>query len=248
MIHSILMIGQSNMAGRGKYDEVPLIKNDRIKMMRNGRWQPLFRPVNPDRAWAGASLAESFADEYSKAHPDVEVGLIPCADGGTGINMWSRGGVLFDHAVFMAKLAQRSSHIVAVIWHQGEADCKDEKHPLYAARLSQFITDFRRESGLSDVPFIMGELGYFLSRREDSGLRNYPYVNEAMRRVLPEHERIALASAEGLESNIDNLHFRTEALYEFGRRYYRAFAELETAVDTTAEKESVAEQSEMERL
>ena len=248
MIHSILMIGQSNMAGRGKYDEVPLIKNDRIKVLRNGRWQPLFRPVNPDRSWAGASLAESFADEYSKAHPDVDVGLIPCADGGTSIEMWRRGGVLFDHAVFMAKLAQRSSHIVAVIWHQGEADCKDHKYPVYAEPLSQFIADFRRESGLENVPFIMGELGYFLSRRDDAGLVNYPHVNAAMKKVVGEHGGVGLATAEGLESNIDNLHFCTESLYELGRRYYRAFTALEGEIDTTAAKESVAEQSEMERL
>lgn len=36
---SVLMIGQSNMAGRGFLNEVPMICNERIQMLRNGRWQ-----------------------------------------------------------------------------------------------------------------------------------------------------------------------------------------------------------------
>lgn len=35
---SILLIGQSNMAGRGFTHEVPPIYNERIMMLRNGRW------------------------------------------------------------------------------------------------------------------------------------------------------------------------------------------------------------------
>ena len=36
---SVLMIGQSHMAGRGFLNEVPMICNERIQMLRNGRWQ-----------------------------------------------------------------------------------------------------------------------------------------------------------------------------------------------------------------
>lgn len=39
MVKSFLMIGQSNMAGRGFIHEVPPIYNERIQMLRNGRWQ-----------------------------------------------------------------------------------------------------------------------------------------------------------------------------------------------------------------
>ena len=60
MIHSFLLIGQSNMAGRGFLDEAIDIDCRRIKIMRNGRWQGIFRPVNPDRKFSGVCLAESF--------------------------------------------------------------------------------------------------------------------------------------------------------------------------------------------
>ena len=44
---SVLMIGQSNMAGRGFLNEVPMICNERIQMLRNGRWQMM---ADNDRA------------------------------------------------------------------------------------------------------------------------------------------------------------------------------------------------------
>ena len=106
MIHSFLLIGQSNAAGRGLLSEAePLDTCDgRLKVLRNGRWQKMFRPVNPDRKFSGTSLAESFAREYALDHPEVNVGIIPCADGGTSLNQWREGGLLFDHAVMTAKL------------------------------------------------------------------------------------------------------------------------------------------------
>ena len=107
MIHSFLMIGQSNMAGRGKKEDVEPIDNKELKVLRNGRWQNMYVPVNCDRAFSGVSLAESFADAYQKDH-GVQVGLIPCADGGTTLDQWKEGSILYDHAVFQAKLAMTS--------------------------------------------------------------------------------------------------------------------------------------------
>ena len=42
VIHSVLMIGQSNMAGRGFQNEVEPIDNKRLMVLKNGRWQPMF--------------------------------------------------------------------------------------------------------------------------------------------------------------------------------------------------------------
>ena len=113
MIHSFLMIGQSNMAGRGLLDEAETIDTAHIKILRNGRWQPMFRPINPDRPFSGVNLAESFAEQYAQTY-GVDVGLIPCADGGTSLEQWQPGGLLFDHAVYSARLAQRTSTIAGL--------------------------------------------------------------------------------------------------------------------------------------
>ena len=48
-MNSFLMIGQSNMAGRGHFNEVEPIKNALCHMLRMGRWQGMDAPVNPDR-------------------------------------------------------------------------------------------------------------------------------------------------------------------------------------------------------
>jgi hypothetical protein len=100
MVHSFLLIGQSNMAGRGFIKEATPIDTSNIKVLRNGRWQPMYRPINCDRGFAGVSLAESFAEKYAKEH-GCTVGLIGCADGGVSLNHWQPGEALFENAVYM---------------------------------------------------------------------------------------------------------------------------------------------------
>ena len=230
MIHSILIIGQSNMAGRGFIDKAPPAdtNGDKLLVLRNGRWQKMFRPVNPDRPFSGTCLAESFAKAYSDDHPDTEVGIIPCADGGTSLDQWREGGLLFDSAVYCAKLAMRTSHLVAILWHQGEADCSTERYPLYFEKITRLMKALRRELNSESVPLIVGGLGDFLKDYPlDSALVNYPRVNEALTTFASNTPHTAFASAEGLTSNPDHLHFNHESLQEFGRRYYAAFRTIE---------------------
>ena len=66
MIHSFLLIGQSNAGGRGFANEVPPIPKENLYVLRNGRWRPMYVPVNPDRVTSGICLAESFAQRYAK--------------------------------------------------------------------------------------------------------------------------------------------------------------------------------------
>ena len=119
---SFLMIGQSNMAGRGDFGEVDEINNPLCKMLRNGRWQPMSEPINPDRGiftyfHSGVGLAASFADEYAK-HFNEEIGLIPCADGGTSIKEWQPGELLYMNAVMQSTLAQKSCSLILTMFHK----------------------------------------------------------------------------------------------------------------------------------
>ena len=230
MIHSFLIIGQSNMAGRGFIQDAEslLTNGGRLKVLRNGCWQTMFRPVNPDRPFSGTCLAESFAKAYSDEHPDVEVGIIPCADGGTSLEQWKVGGLLFDNTVNCAKLAMRTSHLVGILWHQGEADCADDLYPLYFDKITAIMRALRRELGDDNIPIVVGGLGDFLPNYEkDENLKNYHYVNEALKQFANKMPNVAFASAKGLSSNPDNLHFNHPSLMEFGVRYYVAFKTLE---------------------
>ena len=231
---SFLLIGQSNMAGRGKLQDAHEIDTSRIYTLRNGRWQEMFRPLHPDRSFSGVCLAESFAERYAQKY-DMDVGLICCADGGTSLDQWQPGELLFDNAVFQAKLAQRTSRIVGVLWHQGESDCFAELYPTYQVRFENMMRAFRNELDLQDVPFIVGGLGDFL--KESNYLKNccdnYIYVNQALKKIAAENPMTGFASAEGLTSNSDHLHFNAESLYEFGLRYFDAFERLGGIGDQT---------------
>jgi hypothetical protein len=253
MIHSFLLIGQSNAAGRGLLNEAPPLNNldGRIKVLRNGRWQTAFRPINFDRSFSGTCLAETFAKEYALAHEGVEVGIIPCADGGTQLSQWLPGEILFDNAVNCARLAMRTSSLKAILWHQGESDCTDQKIALYKERFALIMDTLREELGMPDLPIIIGELGEFLRDHETwQNIREkHPEVNEKLRELGKEYKNCAIASAEGLPANPDNLHFSAEALVEFGKRYYKEYEKFDNSkADTATASETDSERSEIELL
>ena len=230
-IHSFLMIGQSNMAGRGEIGDVPPIENDRCYMLRMGRWQEMHEPINPDRRifggefHAGVCLATSFADSLSRA-TGKKIGLIPCADGGTRVEQWQPAEVLFDHAVMMTKLAMRSSRFSGIIWHQGESDCtKDENIVMYKERLINIIGGIRAELDCHDLPFILGELAEKFDERWKMKDR-YLRVNEILYEVADELPNVAVVSAKGLSMKPDGIHFDAQSLRVLGNRYFEAYMRL----------------------
>ena len=235
MVHSFLLIGQSNMAGRGFLQEAVDVDNTHIKVLRNGRWQKMFRPINPDRSFSGVSLAESFAEAYAKKH-NVDVGLICCADGGTKLSQWQPGSLLFDNAVVQAKLAQRTSTIVGILWHQGESDCKDpQDYETYLPRLQVMMDTLKKELNLQDVPVVVGGLGDYLVDFEDGSLGAFPLVNQALMEYARQTPMTGFASAKGLTPNPDNLHFNAKSLYEFGLRYLDVFETIAPKTVHTAQ-------------
>jgi len=229
-IKSFLLIGQSNMAGRGDFGEVEPISNPLCYMLRMGSFQRMSEPINPDREifgtgfHSGISLAASFADRFAK-HFDEKIGLIPCADGGTSVSEWQPGELLFDHAVLMTRLAMRSSTFGGVLWHQGESDCRDERFPMYKERLIRMIEALRRELDADELPFIFGELSESITPKWKVG--DYPKrMNELFREIEGEIPNCRLVSAKDLALKPDGLHFNSLSLRELGNRYFDAYLEL----------------------
>lgn len=231
VIRSFLMIGQSNMAGRGEFDEVEPIKNKNCLMLRMGRWQTMSEPINPDRRvlgkknHSGIGLAASFADEIAKETGE-RIGLIPCADGGTKITQWMPGEILYDHALFMTKLAMRTSTLAGIIWHQGESDCHTDAELLaHKDRFVTMITSLRRELGAEGLPLIIGELSE--NPGEKWGFEDRPVrMNAQYREIAKELPNCAMVSAEGLSLKDDGIHFNSASLRVFGKRYAEAYLHL----------------------
>ena len=231
--HLYLLIGQSNMAGRGKLDAEHAVSNERVlKFTKSNVWAQAEEPLHFDKPIAGACLGMSFGRAMAdSAGKDVTVGLIPCAVGGTPLSRWCKDGDLYKQALARAKAAMKDGTLKGILWHQGESDSGSENlaHS-YRERLAKMVADLRADLGAGDVPFVAGKLGEFL-RREGKGGKPalWPVVNEqidALPRTLP---RSAVADSAGLKDKGDKVHFDTPALREFGNRYAAAMKKLQNA-------------------
>ena len=229
-MRSFLLMGQSNMAGRGNFGEVPAIENSLCFMLRNGRWQQMGEPINPDRWWSiynGVGLSASFADECAK-HFGEEIGLIPCADGGSAIKEWQPGEALYDHAVFQAKLAKRSSKIAGILWHQGENDSYEEQDAeLYHERFMNMFTTLKKDLDLpDDIPVLIGEIGDFVEFHDNGNCKYFRRINEILKQLSTELPGGAFVSAKGLCGQADNVHFDSKSYREFGKRYFAEYLKV----------------------
>lgn len=230
MIRSFLMIGQSNMAGRGFLTDVPLISDERLHMMRNGRWRPLSEPVNFDRPTAGVTLATSFVYRYIQENPGVEAALIPCADGGTGIDDWLKGMPLYENALFCTRMAMKASTLTGILWHQGEHDSCEELIGDYEEKFLQFYNDLMADIG-ADVPFIIGGVP-LAEYSDDPDRRHYAGIlNGKLRSIAEKTPNIYFVSSKGMQCNPDFLHIKAASQREFGERYYKVFATRQNLLD-----------------
>lgn len=222
---SVLMIGQSNMAGRGFIDEVPMICNERIQMLRNGRWQMMTEPINYDRPVSGIGLAGSFAAMWCMENEEDKIGLIPCAEGGSSLDDWATDKTFFKHAVSQAKFAMQDSELIGILWHQGENDSYGGRYQTYYEKLHVIVEALRKELNAPEVPFIIGGLGDFLGK-SGFGLNciEYELVNHELQRFASEQKNSYFVTAEELTSNPDGIHMNANSQRKFGIRYYEAFS------------------------
>lgn len=225
---SILMIGQSNMAGRGFINEVPMICNERILMLRNAGWQMMAEPINYDRPNAGIGLAGSFAAMWCMEHEGEQIGLIPCAEGGGSLDDWAVDKNLFKNAVIQAGFAMQDSELIGILWHQGESDSYGGGYQTYYKKLQVIIESLRKELNAFEVPLIIGGLGDFLGKN-GFGLNctEYELVNEQLLKFAREQENSCFVTAEGLTPNPDGIHMDAVSQRRFGVRYYEAFVKRE---------------------
>jgi hypothetical protein len=154
-----------------------------------------------------------------KNDTNITVGLIPCAVGGTSMDEWKPGSMLYNQAVGRAREAMKSGALAGILWHQGEADSAVGKVATYGKRFSTMIGQLRSDLAAPDAPVVLGELGRF--REVSLGF------NESLPKAVALVPNCALATAENLTDKGDKLHFDTKSLHLFGQRYAAAFLELE---------------------
>lgn len=219
-----LLIGQSNMAGRGAVRSQDRKTHPRIFMMdRENRWVPARDPVHFDKSMAGVGLCSSFAREEAGKHPRDTIGLIPCAVGGSSLAQWMPGQKLYQIAVSRTRLAQKDGRLVGILWHQGESDSNyDSTMMSYTTRFRNFITQLRTDLDAQDVPVVVGEFGDFFSSSKK--------MNPIMHRVAAQTSLCGCASAKRLTHRGDHLHFNSKSLGILGKRYHEVFKSLENEI------------------
>jgi hypothetical protein len=230
--HLYLLVGQSNMAGRGEITADQNQPHPRVLMLtKAGTWAPAFDPLHFDKPGiAGVGLGRTFANLVSEANPDVTIGLIPCAVGGSPISAWQPGAYYaptrshpWDDAVRRARKALQDGTLKGILWHQGESDSNATSAPHYEAALHDLIARFRTELGVPHVPFIAGQMGQFEERPWDAHRRQVDVAHQ----TLPDKvQHTAFVSSDGLNHNRDEVHFDADSHRELGRRYANAYLEL----------------------
>lgn len=244
MIKSFLMLGQSNMAGRGFINEVPPIYNERIQMLRNGRWQMMTEPINYDRPVAGVSLVSSFADAWCSENKEDTIGLIPCAEGGSSLDDWAIDKVLFRHAISEAKFAMETSELAGILWHQGETDSFNGNYKTYYKKLLLIIETLRKELNAPDIPLIIGGLPDFLGKEGfGKNCTEYALVNKELEKFASEQDNCYFVTAKGLTSNPDGIHIDAVSQRKFGLRYFEAFSKKQHVLEPLADEDKLLESS-----
>ena len=223
-----LLVGQSNMAGRGKVETQDKVKVDRVLSLdKAGKWVPAVDPIHFDKKMAGVGLGRTFGILAAEKYPDATIGLIPAACGGSPVSAWRPGAFHkqtnshpYDDAIKRAKLAMKDGTLKAILWHQGEGDC-GKSAPAYEKNLTELIARFRKELNAPDVPVIIGQLGKF--KTWNSGRKT---VDKAQQDVAAKIKNGAFVKADGLTSNPDKVHFDAKSQREFGKRYFEAYLKL----------------------
>jgi len=227
-----LLVGQSNMAGRGVVTPVDKVPHARVLMLNQaGEWVPAIDPLHFDKpAAVGVGLGRSFALALAEAYPEDTIGLIPCAVGGSPIDSWQPGVFYpptkshpWDDAMRRAKLAVAAGTLKGILWHQGESDANAELAPSYAKKLGDLIHRMRLELRAPDVPFIAGQLGHFADRPWKEFTTQ---IDQAHRDLPLAVTNTALVSSEGLKHKGDQVHFDAESYRELGRRYADVYLKL----------------------
>ena len=191
-------------------------------------------PINPDRAMfghkfhSGVGLAASFADECAK-YLGEDIGLIPCANGGTRLAQWMPGEALYDYAVMSAKFAMRTSTLAGIIWHQGESDSVNLKCKEYKKNLIFMLNQLRKDLKAEAVPIIMGEISEHIV--PEYTINSAKEMNMTIREIAEELPLCAVAEAKDLELKKDGLHFNSKSCRVLGIRYFEKYKEVKNEVD-----------------
>eukprot|EP00903_Cladosiphon_okamuranus_P017016 g15683.t1 len=233
----VLLMGQSNMSGRGQgYDRaIDGPNNPRIK-----QWSRANKIITAEehlqhhdsgdgsRMDKYVGMGTAFGRAYVETLPEQrDVLLVPTAHGGTALvnGPWSPGGYLFEDAVTRMEAALASDEadgncVAAVLWHQGESDAQShvDQDAYLWTWMNMIETLRRRIPSAAQAPVVLGE---FAEPWVQNNAEMVEPVLGAIREIPDIVSFTALADADDLSINPDQeIHFDAAGQREFGQRYF----------------------------
>lgn len=227
-LHLYVLMGQDCMSGRGQVYEKDKKLNDRlITLTKEENWKLASEPlhwdkppgivgVGPGRAFGEAMLLESEDIGYDKDEK-VKVGLIPCAETGSALSRWEKGGDLYGRTLKRIRRAMKDGTLKGFLWQHGETDAASfTAGTTYGDRLLRMIADIRDELGQGDVPFVAGKVSRLLP------LDRFPatdLVNSGIDSLPKRVNAFGIVSTDGLNMMTDGVHFDGQSSRVLGKRF-----------------------------
>lgn len=210
-LHIYLLIGQSNMAGRAPLTEEGAGIIERCYLLNaDDQWEPAKNPFNrysTIRKGLGMQklgLGYSFAKAMLEANPEISIGLVVNAKGGSPIKDWGPKSQFYREARRRAKKAAASGALKGILWHQGESDAG--KPDGYLDQLMDLIANLRGFLDMPELPFVAGQV------------HDVPAINAQIANLPERVHASGFVSSEGL-ATMDRWHFDTPSVKRLGRRY-----------------------------
>ncbi len=248
--HIYIAYGQSNMEGNAtNFDKnVDGKEHPRVKMFATTSCSNLGRPTVGEMYPAvppmfkcnqGLSPADWFGRHMADSLPDVTIGIIPVAQGGTSIRLfdpddykayiasaadWLQSGVkaygndgnAMGRIIEVAKKAQEKGVIKGIIFHQGETDGGMSNWEQIVKKTYEYML---AQLGLKaeETPFVAGEM-------VDGG--SCAGFNSRVHNLSKYIVNFGVASSKGYGSKGDGLHFTVEGYRGMGLRYAQEMLKL----------------------
>jgi hypothetical protein len=232
MMDLYLLIGQSNMAGRGAVEDQDRKPHPQVfALNKNKEWVPAVDPIHFDKKLAGVGPGRTFGIVMAEHAPKASIGLIPCAVGGTSIRKWVPGGEdtktethPYDDMLARLRVAMKRGTVKGIIWHQGEADAKMGERGTYDDALAELIGRVRAECGDPDIPFVIGQLGQFEGKPWSDGRKKVDAAQQQVAKTVP---HCAFVSSKGLVDRGDQTHFSAPSARVLGERFAQEMIRLQ---------------------
>lgn len=214
-----LLIGQSNMAGRGKMIEGDQnVFSDKVFLLDNeGKAVPATNPLNQystirkdmkmQQIGPGFGFSKKIAEKTGR-----KILLVVNAKGGTKIEEWAVGTTFYNDAVSRTKEAiALGGELKGVLWHQGCAN--SGKPDNYLSDLKVIVESLRKDLNAPKLPFIAGELAYW----RKSSLK-FNTIIRTISDVIPYTDYVSAEGCSMLKDETDP-HFGREGQILLGERY-----------------------------